>query len=166
MKQTVANPNISAGHGNAYSLDIDGYWTGVSPAQGRGVLYQNITFSNWKGTEQDGSIRGPIRIACPDAVPCADIHIEDFSMWTEAGSLQWYSCRSAFGTGMCLRSGNRLTSYAASTTMVKSAPPGYTAPTMAADLEAGFGFTEPIPIPTIPASFYPGLQRISRPAED
>jgi rhamnogalacturonan hydrolase len=36
------------GHGNAYSLDINGYWESAEAA-GDGVLYTGLTFSNWKG---------------------------------------------------------------------------------------------------------------------
>jgi rhamnogalacturonan hydrolase len=32
------------GHGNAYSLDIDQYWSSMSPVSGNGVQLNNITF--------------------------------------------------------------------------------------------------------------------------
>ncbi|KOC16762.1 1,4-alpha-glucan-branching enzyme [Aspergillus flavus AF70] len=146
------------GHGNAYSFDIDSYWASMSSQGGNGVELSNITLRNWKGTEENGASRGPIKIVCPDGAPCYDITIEDFAMWTEDSSRQrqWYSCRNAYGTGFCLKSGSNHVAYEATTTTVSSAPSGYSAATMAADLKTDFGITASIPIPTIPTSFYPG----------
>jgi rhamnogalacturonan hydrolase len=83
-------------------------------------------------------------------------------MWTESGSMQWYSCRSAYGSGFCLKDGLGSASYAATTTTVSAAPTGYSAPTMAADLASAFGTSVSIPIPTIPTSFYPGVTPVSK----
>lgn len=151
------------GHGNAYSLNIDSYWSRMSPAEGDGVQLNNITFKNWKGTEANGAQRGPIRIICPDKVPCTDINIEDFAMWTETGSKQLYTCRSAYGSGFCLKKEPATpTSYAAVTSTVTAAPSGYSAPTMADDLKTAFGTSTSIPIPTIPTSFFPGATPIKK----
>ncbi|KAF7158324.1 hypothetical protein CNMCM5623_003093 [Aspergillus felis] len=144
------------GHGNAYSLDIDSYWSSMSAVAGNGVELSNITVKNWKGTEENGAQRGPIKIICPDKAPCYDIFIEDFAMWTESGSKQWYSCQSAYGSGFCLKSGSQHISYAVTTTTVSSAPSGYSAAKMPLDLTTDFGITKSIPIPTIPTTFYPG----------
>jgi rhamnogalacturonan hydrolase len=57
------------GHKNAYSLYLNGYWATQTEAPGNGVLYHDITFSNWKGTCSDGARCGPIRIICPDGTP-------------------------------------------------------------------------------------------------
>src|SRR3981081_139271 len=35
------------GHHNAYSLYIDGYWTKAAAGVGDGVVYHDLTFSNW-----------------------------------------------------------------------------------------------------------------------
>ncbi|KAF2203772.1 rhamnogalacturonase A [Delitschia confertaspora ATCC 74209] len=149
------------GRGNAYSLNIDQYWSSQSVGDGNGVQLKNITFKNWKGTEANGSQRGPVRIICADGAPCTGITVSDFAMWTESGSSQWYACRSAYGNGACLKAGSGA-SYAAVTTTVKSAPTGYQAPTMKEDLQTAFGTTQSIPIPTMPASFYPGVAPVSR----
>ena len=119
----------------------------------------------WSGTCANGLQRGPVKIMCADGAPCTDLSISDFAMWTETGSKEWYSCRSAYGDGgFCLRDGSQSTpSYAASTTTISSIPTGYTeAPKMADDLATAFGFTLSIPIPTIPTSFFPGATPISR----
>lgn len=143
------------GHGNAYSLDIDQYWSSMSAVAGDGVQLNNIKFTNWTGTELSGTSRGPIKVVCADGAPCTDIDITDFAMWTESGSSEWYTCRSAYGEGFCLKASGS-SSYAATTTTVNTAPTGYSAPSMAADLATAFGTTASIPIPTIPSSFFPG----------
>lgn len=155
------------GHGNAYSLNIDQYWASMSAVEGDGVALNNVTFKNWKGTAANGAQRGPIKIMCADGAPCEDVVLDDFSMWTESGSKQFYSCRSAYGSGTgpvgaaCLKSGSG-GSYAASTMTVSAAPSGYTAATMDGDLKSAFGFTVSIPTPTWPSSFYPGVTPVSR----
>lgn len=148
------------GHGNAYSLDIDQYWSSMDAVAGDGVQLSNITFKNWKGTEANGAQRGPVKVACADGAPCTGITIEDMAMWTETGSKQIYSCRSAYGTGFCLKEGTG-SSYAATTSTQTAAPTGYSAASMAEDLKTAFGTTVSIPIPTLPASFFPGEKPIS-----
>ncbi|RAK96235.1 RGase A [Aspergillus ibericus CBS 121593] len=155
---TVSNVLLEnfIGHGNAYSLDLNAYWSSMSAAEGDGVYYTNITFSNWTGTEYDGARRAPIFLSCPAEVPCTDITVEEVNIWTEVGDEQTYFCGNAYGTGVCLNEAATPTSYA-STITVTSAPSGYSATKMAEDLSSGFGYTLSIPIPTLPASFYPGV---------
>lgn len=128
----------------------------MDTVDGDGVQLNNITISNWKGTEADGAERGPIKVMCADGAPCTDVTIEDFAMWTEEGDYQWYSCESAYGEGGCLESGDDYTSYTTTVT-VTATPTGYSAASMASDLATAFGTDSPIPIPAIPTSFYPGL---------
>ncbi|KIO16007.1 hypothetical protein M407DRAFT_34361, partial [Tulasnella calospora MUT 4182] len=53
------------------------------------------------------------------------------------------------------------TSYAITTSSITQ-PAGYTVPpTLAGDLASGFATNSPIPIPTIPTTYYPGLGQIS-----
>ncbi|KAJ5968674.1 hypothetical protein N7501_004922 [Penicillium viridicatum] len=148
------------GHGNAYSLDIDSAWSSMKKVSGDGVQLTNVTIKNWKGTEANGAQRGPIKVKCADGAPCTDVTIEDFAMWTESGSYQWYNCESAYGSGACLKGGEEHTAYTTTQT-VKSAPSGYSAATMASDLATAFGTASPIPIPAIPTSFYPGATPVS-----
>ena len=121
-----------------------------------------MTFTDWKGTEANGATRGPVRVVCPSTNPCTDININNFAMWTESGSKQWYLCESAYGSGFCLRPDSESKTSYTTTTTVSAAPSGYSAPTMAADLKNSFGTTASIPIPTIPTSFYPGATPVSR----
>ncbi|THW84650.1 Rhamnogalacturonase A [Aureobasidium pullulans] len=157
---TVSNVVLEnfIGHGNAYSLTLDEAWSSMKTIAGNGVQLSNFKISNWTGTELKGTARGPIKVACAANAPCHDISITDFAMWTEQGSSQFYSCENAYGSGFCLKSGTSYKSYAATTQWVSSAPTGYAAPTMAADLKTAFGTTQSIPIPTMPASFFPGVQ--------
>lgn len=127
----------------------------MDEGSGDGVELKNLTFMNWKGTEEDGSQRGPIKVECPDAVPCTDITIQNFAMWTESGDEQTYSCRSAYGSGFCLGSDSGESSYSSAVTAT-STPSAYAAPRMPNDLSTAFGTESPIPIPTIPTSFFPG----------
>lgn len=150
------------GHGNAFSLVIDQYWSSETTQTGDGVQLIDIAFTNWKGGEAAGATRGPIKVICADGAPCTGITISDFAMWTESGSTQWYSCRSAHGSGFCLHSGSTHTSYAAYTTTVSNAPSGCSASKMAADLSTAFGTTASVPIPTIPTSFYPSASPYSK----
>lgn len=104
--------------------------------------------------------RGPIKILCPDENPCYDITIKDFAMWTETGDSQTYFCQSAYGDGHCLQDGDELQEYTTTLTAT-SAPSGYAAPTMKEDLSEAMALNTSIAIPTIPASFYPGVMPYS-----
>ena len=167
---TVSNVVLEnfIGHGNAYSLDIDQYWSSMDPIEGDGVQLSNIKIRNWTGTEANGMERGPAKIMCADGAPCTGIDLMNFAMWTETGNSQWYSCRSAYtrrrlsSRKLCLRNEADHVSYAATTTTVTTAPTGYQAPKMPEDLATHtWGTTESIPIPTMPASFFPGVMPYS-----
>lgn len=114
--------NNFIGHSNAYSLDINAYWTELALQDGNGVLYDNLSFSNWKGTCANGVQRAPINVICPTGVPCTGIKVSDFAMWTDAGTSEYYKCENAWGAGGCLRTASANTAYAVSTVTVKSAP--------------------------------------------
>jgi rhamnogalacturonan hydrolase len=151
--------NNFMGHSNAYTLDFDTAWSSMSAVDGDGITYSNISFSNWKGTASNGVQRGPVKLNCPSAVPCTDITVEDFAVWTESGSSVLYGCQNAYGSGVCLNDGSSHTAYTSTQTVTTVS--GYSYSTMAGELTAGLGLTASIAIPTMPASFYPGLQPIS-----
>lgn len=148
------------GHSNAYTLDLDSAWSSQSKAAGDGVQYTNLTFSHWHGTTTDGTRRPVIRVICPAGVPCTEIEIDSFYIWTETGSHETYLCSNAFGSGPCLKpdsaSGTTYTTTATVTTMT-----GYAYTTMPGEIKAGLGITKSIAIPAIPTSFYPGLSPTS-----
>jgi rhamnogalacturonan hydrolase len=119
---TVKNCQFSnfIGHSNAYTLDLNAFWSSEKVQTGSGVQYSNITFDNWKGTCSDGTKRAPMNVICPADVPCTGITITDFEVWTESGSSVLWKCENAFGTGGCLDSGDVKTYSAVST--IKAAP--------------------------------------------
>lgn len=149
------------GHGNAWSLDIDQNWASMKRLAGNGVHLRNMTFKNWKGGVEYGANRGPVKVVCEDKVPCTDINITDLAMWTEKGNKNIYQCKNAYGSGFCLKKGSG-GSYPAVTSTQTSAPTGYQAPKMKEDLTTAFGTANPIPIPTMPASFYPNTPPVSK----
>ncbi|RDI84892.1 hypothetical protein Vi05172_g4996 [Venturia inaequalis] len=148
------------GHANAYSLDYDQQWSSMSALAGSGVQLSNITAKGWRGTAANGAQRGPVKVNCAAGAPCTDITISDFSMWTDKGSTLVNTCANAYGTGQCLKSGTG-SGYSAAKTTVSAMPADYSAPTLPDDLADSFGTASLIPIPTIPASFYPGIAPIT-----
>ena len=146
--------NDFIGHTNAYSLDVDQHWSGQTVVSGNGVALSNITFNQWTGDCANGQQRGPVLFNCATAVPCTAMSVTNFAMWTDTSSSEYYTCRNAYGSGACLRSGTSGTY--TSTQTITSAPTGYSAARMSGDVTTSYGFTQPIPIPAIPSSFYPG----------
>jgi rhamnogalacturonan hydrolase len=105
------------GHTNAYTLDIDSAWSGQSIVAGSGVAYSDLTFAHWHGTCAAGATRAPIQMLCPSGVPCKDITITAFYIWTETGSVEYYKCNNAYGTGPCLKTGSLYTTYTSTGTV-------------------------------------------------
>lgn len=152
--------NNFMGHSNAYTLDFDTAWSSMSVTDGDGISYTNISFSGWTGTCESGMERGPVKIDCPEAVACNDITVEDFNVWTDdGGSEVLYVCQNAYGTGACLVDGSADTAY--TTTQTVSSVGDYTYTTMDNELSTGYDISASIPIPTMPASFYPGRLPLS-----
>lgn len=147
-------------HSNAYTLDFDTAWSSMDAVDGDGITYSNITFSSWVGTAADGTERGPIKMDCPEDVPCTDIVVEDFNVWTDTDADSvLYVCQNAYGDGACLVSGDAAGAYTTTQTVTSSGDYSYT--TMGNELSTGFDISSSIPIPTMPASFYPGKAPIS-----
>jgi rhamnogalacturonan hydrolase len=89
------------GHSNADTLNIDAYWASKETLPGEGVEYYDIVFQNWAGSCLDGTQRPPIKLTCPPTIPCS-LNIEDFNVWSEAGTSQLYKCQNAYGLGACM----------------------------------------------------------------
>jgi rhamnogalacturonan hydrolase len=147
--------NNFMGHTNAYTLDINAYWTDETLAAGNGVEYYDLTFNHWHGTCADGDERAPIQVLCPSEVPCYDITIENYYIWTETGDEELYKCENAYGSGPCLNDGSSYTTYTTTYTVTTMSDYSYT--TMSGEISSGLGITESIAIPTIPASFFPSI---------
>ncbi|KAK5134777.1 hypothetical protein LTR08_006152 [Meristemomyces frigidus] len=150
------------GHNNAYSLYINGYWSSETVQPGDGVLYDSITFSNWIGDCANGSQRPPIYINCPASMPCTNITIEDVAIWTDAGNEEYYKCANDIDShGYCLNSDIDFTPNATVTSTVTATPSGWAAPYMPSDLSTGFATDSSIPVPTVPATFFPGATPVT-----
>ncbi|KUJ19449.1 glycoside hydrolase family 28 protein [Mollisia scopiformis] len=147
--------NNFMGHTNAYTLDVNAYWTDETLAAGDGVEYYDLSFEHWHGTCADGENRAPIQVLCPSEVPCYDITIDAFYIWTESGDEELYKCENAYGSGPCLNDGTSYSTY--TTTYTVTTMSDYTYTTMAGELSSGLGITASIAIPTIPASFFPSI---------
>ncbi|KAI0338434.1 rhamnogalacturonan-hydrolase [Trametopsis cervina] len=145
--------------GTAYGLNVDQYWSSESTQAGNGVQLSNIVFSNWDGSVVDGVKRSPIQILCADGAPCTNMQVQNVRLWSQTNQAT-NKCRSAYGSGApCLKNGSG-GSYSQVTTTITQ-PAGFTQPpTMSGDLSDGFPTNSPIPIPTIPPQFYPGLNPI------
>lgn len=151
--------NNFMGHSNAYSLDFDTAWSSMDASDGDGISYSNISFSGWTGTCEDGQQRGPVKIDCPEAVVCTDITVEDFNVWTDTDDDSvLYVCENAYGSGACLVSDG---DSAYTTTQTVTSSGDYTYTTMDNELSTGYDISSSIPIPTMPASFYPGRSPLS-----
>lgn len=148
--------NNFMGHSNAYTLDLDSAWSSMSTVDGDGVQYTNLTFSHWHGTATNGAQRPVVRVICPAGVPCSEIDVESFYVWTESGSSEYHLCENAYGGGSCVKSDSgSMTAYTSTATLTTVS--GYTVTTMPGEISAGLGITTSIDIPAIPTSFYPGL---------
>lgn len=147
--------NNFMGHTNAYTLDLDSAWSSQSVAAGDGVQYSNLTFGHWHGTAENGAQRPVIRVVCPADVPCTDIDINSFYVWTESGDYEEYLCENAYGSGPCVHTGSATATY--TTTATVTTMSDYTYTTMPGELTVGLGLTTSISIPPIPTTFYPGL---------
>lgn len=151
--------NNFMGHSNAYTLDFDTAWSSMDVSDGDGISYSNISFSGWTGTCADGQQRGPVKIDCPESVVCTDITVEDFSVWTDTDDDSvLYVCENAYGSGACLVADGD-SAYTTTQTVASSGDYSYT--TMDNELATGYDISSSIPIPTMPASFYPGRNPIS-----
>ena len=140
------------GHSNSYTMDLDTAWSSMKPVAGDGIQYSDIHIASWKGTCISGVQRPPIRMLCPTKVPCTDIMVEDFHVWTEEGIEVHHVCQNAYGTGSCLH--NRPPPSSFTSTLTSAGSYHYTP--MPGELTSGLGLTAPIAIPPIPHSFYPG----------
>ncbi|KAF4984880.1 hypothetical protein FZEAL_33 [Fusarium zealandicum] len=158
---TVSNVALNnfRGHSNAYSLDLDATWESMKPIAGDGVLYTNMSFAGWSGTCANGVQRGPIKFNCPPDVPCTDMLVKDFNIWTEKGETVEYWCKNAYGSGACLKEGSPAGAFTSTKTI--STASGYATKTMDGELAAGLGLSVSIAIPTIRTSYFPGVAAIS-----
>lgn len=159
---TVSNCQFNnfIGHSNAYSLNINAAWLQASKASGNGVIYENLSFNNWKGTAASATARGPINLLCSSTAPCTNITITDFNMGSEAGTTGKYVCQNAYGSGGCLKADGSHSAYT-TTQSLASLPTATAAAKMGENLATPYALSVSIPIPAIPTSFFPGRTPVS-----
>ncbi|KAG5930376.1 hypothetical protein E4U42_001621 [Claviceps africana] len=150
------------GHSNGYGFDVDTDWLRQTVGAGPGVSYSKITASNWKGTSRSGETRrATIRVLCSADVPCTNMLIRDVDIRNQDGSPPQQVCENAFGVGACLSGKKPKTPRAAAapTTPATPATPDaqFVTPMLTNELAAPFDATKPIPIPAMPAVFFPGI---------
>jgi len=130
----------------------------MSTQSGDGVVYSYVSVTGWRGTCADDVQRGPVKIVCPAKVPCTDIVIRDFAMWTETMAFVIDKCMNAYSEGACVCSEAVVLSSYTSTKTGSVVPTSFAlAKTMDNELTTGFASTQLIPIPTLLASFFPGI---------
>ncbi|KAG5953923.1 hypothetical protein E4U53_007835 [Claviceps sorghi] len=143
------------GHSNGYGLDLDTDWLRQTIGSGPGVSYSRITVRNWKGTSRSGETpRANIRLLCPAEVPCTKIFIGDVDIRNEDGSAPQLVCKNAFGSGACLSGKRPKTPRAAD---ADADAEEFCGPKLPNELAAPFDATQPIPVPAMPAIFFPGI---------
>ncbi|QSZ36106.1 hypothetical protein DSL72_007231 [Monilinia vaccinii-corymbosi] len=152
--------NNFIGRSNAHSLNINAAWPQAEKAPGDGVIYENLSFNNWKGTAANAKARGPINLGCQSTAPCTNITITDFAIGSETGSTEVNVCQNAYGSGGCLKPDTGSRSAYSATQNLASLPAGYKAATMPRDLVTPFALDAMIPIPAIPDSFFPGRKPV------
>ncbi|KIM94056.1 glycoside hydrolase family 28 protein [Oidiodendron maius Zn] len=133
----------------SYPLTIDEAW-GTSNG-GKGVQISGLKYTNWHGTNVQNS-RPVIRL---------DYNV---NLWTVDGNYVIWSCENAYGTGACLRGGNKYAAYGVTETE-KSAPNlsrNYASATMSGDLAKPYPSTKAFIIPPIPTTFFPGQKPVSK----
>ncbi|KAG6009227.1 hypothetical protein E4U21_003080 [Claviceps maximensis] len=153
--------NNFIGHTNAYGFDLDTNWLRQTVGAGPGVSYSKISVTNWKGTSRNDQIkRAAINVVCPAAVPCTKMLIRDVDIRNENGSPIVQNCKNAFGSGACLEGrrgadmpGSELGSASDSASAVAPFVPAM----LDNELPKPFDVSEPIPIPAMPALFFPGI---------
>lgn len=98
---TVSNCTFEnfIGHSNAYSLNINAYWTQLALQSGDGVLYQDLSFINWSGAASNGVSRAPVNVIRPDDMLCEGLGIEEFEVCTETGDTIFTSALMRLGAG-------------------------------------------------------------------
>ncbi|KAK5651605.1 hypothetical protein OQA88_11878 [Cercophora sp. LCS_1] len=149
------------GHSNAYTLNLDAFWSLREADPGDGVEFDYLTFSNWAGTCLDGIRRPPIMLACSPVWLCGNLEIENFNVWTLNGSAVTYKCVNAYGQGACMNQSPGNGAYSSIKTVATMAAEKYAIQTMPGEITKGLGITTSIDIPAVPTTFYPGLKPLS-----
>ncbi|KAG9120651.1 hypothetical protein FRC07_003787 [Ceratobasidium sp. 392] len=138
-----------------YNAYITQYWQNSYVAGASGVQLSNITFSDWRGTVNNGAQRGAVVMIGSETNPPTNINIKNFNFWTTTGTKIIDKCSSVYGSGSCIKSlaaSATATAYATISATATAKPSGFVAPTAPWGIPA-FELYKPIPVPT-GSSFY------------
>ncbi|KAJ5985550.1 hypothetical protein N7499_008165 [Penicillium canescens] len=143
--------------GSLYGLDINQYWQSTFEPDTGAVALSNLVFRNFTGSVADGVKRPPLYLIANDLTYATNVTVEDFSIWTEAGTSVVNKISNIFGTGdnsygpnngiAPLNSGQSPYTYT-STYTITASPTGWktpSTPTWAAP-STGYGTASPIPV--------------------
>ncbi|OCF31074.1 hypothetical protein I316_07345 [Kwoniella heveanensis BCC8398] len=145
-----------------YTVHIDQHWQLSIPDEGAGVQLSNITFSNFRGSNDNGYARGYVVVDGSRYAVAHDIVFDDFFMYAEnsyKGIGEKNVCKNVYGSGECVPAANGTTypSGVASTIVMSAAPAGWTLPAAPTWGHDGYGMYTPIPVyspvPTYPLDF-------------
>jgi len=90
------------GHGNVHGIKLDAQYKNAPVAQGDGVEFDGISFSNWAGSTIDGAGVPSIQLHCLPTTLCGSLVVEDYNVGTETGAQELYECRNSYGMGACM----------------------------------------------------------------
>ncbi|KAF8602084.1 glycoside hydrolase family 28 protein [Ceratobasidium sp. AG-I] len=131
-----------------YNAYITQYWQNTYVAGASGVQLSNITFSDWRGTVNNGAGRGAVVMIGSDTNPPKNVNVKNFSFWTTNGNKVIDKCSSTYGGGSCIKAlPATVTAYATVSATATAAPSGWTAPSAPWGIPA-YDLYKPIPVPT------------------
>ncbi|KAJ1302855.1 hypothetical protein OPQ81_003157 [Rhizoctonia solani] len=137
-----------------YNAYITQYWQNSYVEGASNVQLSNITFSDWRGSVNNGANRGAVVMVGSETNPPVNINIKNFSFWTVNGNKVIDRCDSTYGGGSCIKSPpskGSPTKYAAVSATATAAPAGWVQPKVSWGIPA-FDLYKPIPVPT--STFY------------
>ncbi|CAE6486186.1 unnamed protein product [Rhizoctonia solani] len=137
-----------------YNAYITQYWQNSYAAGAPNVQLSNITFSNWRGSVNNGANRGAVVMIGSETNPPVNINVNSFSFWTVEGNKMIDRCSSTYGSGSCIKSLSANVTpakYATVSITATSAPTGWVKPSAPWGIPP-YDLHKPIPIPT--STFY------------
>lgn len=137
-----------------YNAYITQYWQNTYAAGASGVQLSNITFSDWRGSVNNGANRGAVVMVGSETNPPKNVNVKNFSFWTTNGNKVVDRCSATYGGGSCIKSlpaSGTAASYATVSQTATAKPDGWVAPTAPWGIPA-YDLYAPIPVPS--TTFY------------
>jgi hypothetical protein len=82
-----------------YGLDINQYWQSTFEPDTGAVALSNLVFQNFSGSVANGAQRPPLYLIANDLTFATNVTVEDFTVWTEAGTSVVNKISNIFGIG-------------------------------------------------------------------